>query len=496
MAAMEKLVEDRARRAQPDERSEELRQSRDEVAALREAVVREGAATLDKWGATGDGARNLSHYLALRGRDLRSLQLRLSAYGLSSLGRSEADVLATLDALLATLRRLCGESAVYPPREEMRRGEAALAQACERVFGPGAQGRARIIATLPGEAADDPGLVAALVEAGMECARINCAHDDFSAWKRMIANVEAASKASGRPCRVLMDVAGPKLRVEAVRAPDKYRLHPGERPRLAVRLGKGSGPAAFTLNFPQIVAQLRPGAEVCFDDGKATGRVATVDETGAEIEIVAARTKGLRLKPGKGVNFPALDLDLSPLTRKDLADLDLVARAADLVGFSFVQRVEDVARLEAELAARRGDGPPQSLVLKIETPLAVRNLPQLIVRAAARHPVAVMIARGDLAVEVGFARLSEMQEEILWLCEAAHVPVIWATEVLDRMVHEGVASRAETTDAAMAQRADAVMLNKGPYLPQGVRFLREVLDRMERHQAKKFPRLARLRAWA
>jgi pyruvate kinase len=374
-------------------------------------------------------------------------------------------------------------------------GEAALAQACERVFGSGTEGRARIIATLPSEAADDPGLVKALVDSGMDCARINCAHDDAGTWARMIANVHAATQASGRPCRLLMDIAGPKLRVEDVRAPDKYRLHPGERPKLTSRLGQGSGKAVFTLNYPQVVEQLRVGAEVCLDDGKARGRIIAVDETGAEIEIIAARTKGLRLKPGKGVNFPALDLDLSPLTPKDLADLDLVARAADLVGFSFVQRVEDVARLEAELAARRGDRPLQTLVLKIETPLAVRNLPRLIVRAAARHPVAVMIARGDLAVEVGFARLSEMLEEILWLCEAAHVPVIWATEVLDRMVHEGVASRPETTDAAMAQRADAVMLNKGPYLPQGVRFLREVLDRMERHQAKKFPRLARLRAW-
>jgi pyruvate kinase len=106
-----------------------------------------------------------------------------------------------------------------------------------------------------------------------------------------------------------------------------------------------------------------------------------------------------------------------------------------------------------------------------------------------------MIARGDLAVELGFARLSEMQEEILWLCEAAHAPVIWATQVLDQLVHEGVASRAEATDAAMAQKADCVMLNKGEFLTGGVRFLRDVLDRMERHHAKKFARLSQLQAW-
>ena len=106
-----------------------------------------------------------------------------------------------------------------------------------------------------------------------------------------------------------------------------------------------------------------------------------------------------------------------------------------------------------------------------------------------------MIARGGLAVELGFARLTEMQEEILWLCEAAHTPVVWATQVLDTYVRDGVASRAEMTDAAMAQGAECVML-KGPYLAEGVAFLRDVLARMDRHHAKKFARFASLKEWA
>jgi pyruvate kinase len=125
----------------------------------------------------------------------------------------------------------------------------------------------------------------------------------------------------------------------------------------------------------------------------------------------------------------------------------------------------------------------------------VRNLPELIAAAAARGPAAVMIARGDLAVSIGFERLAEMQDEILWLCEAAHVPVVWATQVLDDLLHEGLASRAETTDAAMGQRADCVMLNKGPHLPEAVAFLGDILRRMDRHQARKFPRLAPLASW-
>jgi pyruvate kinase len=106
-----------------------------------------------------------------------------------------------------------------------------------------------------------------------------------------------------------------------------------------------------------------------------------------------------------------------------------------------------------------------------------------------------MIARGDLAVEIGFARLAEMQEEILWLGEAAHVPVIWATEVLERLIRKGRPSRGEMTDAAMAARAECVMLNKGPYVFEAIAELDTLLGRMKAHQHKKTPQLRRLRSW-
>jgi pyruvate kinase len=104
----------------------------------------------------------------------------------------------------------------------------------------------------------------------------------------------------------------------------------------------------------------------------------------------------------------------------------------------------------------------------------------------------VMIARGDLAVEVGFERLAEVQEEILWMCEAAHVPVVWATQVLEHLTREGAPSRAEVSDAALGERAECVMLNKGPYLREAVRALDDILLRMGRHQEKKRPLLSHL----
>ena len=119
----------------------------------------------------------------------------------------------------------------------------------------------------------------------------------------------------------------------------------------------------------------------------------------------------------------------------------------------------------------------------------------MLVRAAGHQPTAVMIARGDLAVEIGFARLAEMQEEILWLCEAAQVPVIWATQVLESYLKTGVPSRGEMTDAAMAARAECVMLNKGPYLFEALAELDQLLDRMSQHMAKKTPQLRPLQSW-
>jgi len=484
------LAGDRARR--------DLRDLLKQTTALRAEMEAKRPALLAEWGAEGEAAANLADYLILRRRDISDLQYRLATYGLSSLGRSEARIRGAFDALLATLRRLVGETdAPYPAPEDMRAGHDALLGECERIFGPPRPGpHTRVMATLPSEAASDPGLTQRLLAAGMDCARINCAHDDAGAWAAMIANVRAAEKELGFSCRVMMDVAGPKCRIEKLRAPEKYRAHRGDRLLLLASLAaQPRGRIAIEPSFPQIVDRLALGAEVWIDDGKIGTRVVAKEKDEAELEIFAARAKGVRLRPEKGLNFPSTPLDLSPLTPKDIADLDFVARNADIVGFSFVQQPADVELLQDHLAARRGDAPALPLVLKIETPLAVHNLPRLILQSAKRNPTAVMIARGDLAVELGFARLSEMQEEMLWLCEAAHVPVIWATQVLDQYVKDGVFSRAETTDAAMAQRADCVMLNKGAHLAEGVALLRDILTRMDRHHIKKFARFTQLSAW-
>ena len=207
------------------------------------------------------------------------------------------------------------------------------------------------------------------------------------------------------------------------------------------------------------------------------------------VEITRAKDGGAKLRSDKGINLPDSTLDLPCLTKQDHSDLIFARKNADLIGLSFVRQASDVEELVALLGkSRRIPG----VVLKIETPNAFTNLPEILMAALGPVPMGVMVARGDLAVEVGFARLAEVQEEILWLCEAAHLPVIWGTQVLETLAKKGMATRAEVTDAAMSVRAECVMLNKGPHIVEAVEFLDDVLVRMQGHQSKKRTLLRRL----
>lgn len=136
------------------------------------------------------------------------------------------------------------------------------------------------------------------------------------------------------------------------------------------------------------------------------------------------------------------------------------------------------------------------VVLKIETLQGFENLPELMLAAMAAPAAGVMIARGDLAVECGYERMAEVQEEILWCSEAAHMPVVWATQVLESQARTGVPPRAEISDASMGVRAECVMLNKGPFVAEAIRTLDDILRRMAGYQAKNTPLLRALRAWA
>ncbi len=558
-----------------------------------------------------DSARNLIHYLALRRHDLRELQPKLSALGLSSLGRSEADVLASVAAVRTALQALagCDPAQTFPGPESTIKREL-LAAHTEALLGPApAHRRVRIMVTMPTEAARDYTLVHDLVRNGMDCMRINCAHDDADVWAKMIEHMRRASHALRRPCSIAMDLGGPKLRTGPLEAgPAVLKISPkrdmygrvtvparvwltapggrgapspadatlplpaawlkrlrtgdtlkftdargagrelsvvqvdtdgvwtelgrtsyittGTSLRRAGARGKAAAalvgelianqrpivlhagdtllierslkpgrpatrdsrdrvltPAVIGCTLPEVFEDVRSGDAICFDDGKIAGVIENIGPERATVKIHRARACGEKLRGDKGINLPDSLLRLSSLTAKDIDTLEFVVRHADMVSLSFANSAADVALLQQHL--KRLGGERLGLILKIETRRGFENLPEMLFAALHSTRCGVMIARGDLAVECGFERLAEVQEEILWMCEAAHVPVIWATQVLESLAKEGVPSRAEITDAAMSQRAECVMLNKGPHILEAVGVLDDILQRMQTHSAKK-----------
>ena len=431
-------------------------------------------------------AWNLAFYLALRCHDLRKIQRSLLPFGLSSLGRGEARAITNLDAVMASLGRICQEPeqnlVPYPQQRRFFYGDGLLAYNTGRIFGTAKTGT-RIMVTLPTEAAEDNGiLIRDLVAAGMDCARINCAEQE-----------------TGNHCKVYMDLAGPKVRIESVLLRyGEARVMPGEQIFLvsgpiSVYPDDYKGNIVISCSIPEAFEHMEAGQPVLIDDGKIRAIVEKMTPEGAYLTITYTKPLGGKIKNEKSLNFPQTPMNLSPLTEKDKEDLDFVVQYADAIGYSFVKSAADVSLLQGELQKRCGKAYRQiALVAKIENQEAVDNLPEIIVQAASKQPLGIMIARGDLAVEVGYRRLAELQEEIMWICEAAHVPVIWATQVLENLVKKGLPSRAEITDAAMGERAECVMLNKGPYIVEAVTALTNILLRMEQHQHKKTSQLRAL----
>ncbi|HTY92140.1 MAG TPA: pyruvate kinase [Methanocella sp.] len=573
-----------------------------------------------------DSAKNLLHYLALRKRDIRKLQTELASLGLSSLGRSESHVMANVIAVLGVLEKLAGFESLEADKPEaptdLAQGTALLDIHTKELFGTPPEKRdAYIMVTMPTQAATDYQLVKTLLADGMDCVRINCAHDEAADWSGMIENLHRAEKELNKKCRIFMDLAGHKLRTGPIEnlpasvrwspkhdalgevsgpariwltpveqktppalpmdacipVPGKWlsRLNVGDgieftdtrgkkrslevvaavgrsrvaecyksafivngvklvhRPQdtdtapagevvvselpakeqfillargdmLILTKGRSPGkppvidargqvlkPATVGVTAPEVFEFVKPGDRIWFNDGKIGGVIRFKNKDQVHVEITQAGYKGSKLRAGKGINLPDSELKLPALTKKDISDLKFIAANADAVCFSFVNDASDVYRLQTQLAKLGGKDP--GIVLKIETLRAFEHLPGILFAAMRSPCVGVMIARGDLAVECGFERLAEIQEEILWFCEAAHVPVIWATEVLEKLAKKGQPSRAEITDAAMAVRAECVMLNKGPYIADALLILDDILARMRAHQSKKSSMLRELK---
>jgi len=459
-------------------------------------------------------SKNMIDYLSLRTFDIRVKQGNLSFLGLSSFSNSERYVLTNIDNILYHLKTIQGQSldGLIRPEEKTENFFTTLEllhQNTNRLFGESNnQINTRIMVTLPSEAAGDVKYIADLLMNGMEIARINCSHDNTEVWKSMIGAIHKAEKRTGKHCKIYMDLSGPKIRSEKIHIlkkknkkkgqlilhiDDRIKLYSTEaelKEAIKKKVSKKTYAALVSMSIPNVVENLEIGHHIWFDDGKIGGIIEEIFSEHATVRITKALVKGTKLKEEKGINLPDTELQLPSLTEEDMSNLPFIAKNADIVGYSFVRTAQDVKQLMDALS--KLNCMDIGMVLKIENKESFNNLPDLLLTAMKWSNIGVMIARGDLAVELGVERISEVQEQILWVCEAAHVPVIWATQILENLAQTGLATRAEITDAAMSVKAECVMLNKGPNIMETIKTLLNILQRMEAHQNKKQGTMRRL----
>lgn len=431
-------------------------------------------------------AKNLVHYLVLRNEDIRTLQDTLHNYGLSSLASSESHIHSQLQSILQRLgkRYLAKQldSCTYDYNQ------LQMTEKSKILFGEKKDAAIPfIMVTFDASFADNYALIKNLLQNGMNVARINCAHDDEATWSRMIQHLKRACRYTGLSCKIYMDLAGPKIRTRLLskgKGKGKVKVKEGEVIWLADD-DKGFADDAIVISptEPGIINMLKKGERVYIDDGMIKGFIETTGKNKAAMRIVRISSAKQQIKEGKGINFPDSEIAISSLTEFDKSCLPFVCEHADMVGYSFVRYPSDLLGLQTTL--KKISSRPPHVIIKIETTEAVKNLPKLLLCGMHQKAFGVMIARGDLAVEIGFERMGEIQEEILWICEAAHVPVIWATQVLETLNKSGMATRSEITDATHAAMAECVMINKGDYTIEVIETLRDILHRAGGHHIKK-----------
>ena len=431
-------------------------------------------------------AKNMLHYLTLRKEDIRALQNDLHSMGLSSLASAESHIRSQLQAINQRLGKR------YKVEDEeicsFEWCQANIAHKSKKLFGERDNDFVpSLMVTFDTSFATNYALIKSLLLNGMNVARINCAHDDEAVWSGMISKLKKACFQTGKACKIYMDLAGPKIRTNIIlKGKDKGRVKVKEGQLIWLSYdtdGFDKKEVVISPTEPDIIACIKKGDRVYIDDGMIRGVTEKVKKDKVAVRITRISSEKKVIKNEKGINFPDSELNVSPLTSYDISCLPFICENADLVGYSFVRLPSDL-RLLRNLMTETSERQP-NIVIKIETPEAVKHLPSILLEGMKQDIFGIMIARGDLAVEIGFERMGEIQEEILWICEAAHVPVIWATQVLENLNKSGLATRSEITDAVNAAQAECIMINKGSHTIEVMETLKDILQRASEHRNKK-----------
>lgn len=309
--------------------------------------------------------------------------------------------------------------------------------------------RTKIVATI-GPASRSPDVLRKLIESGVDVFRLNFSHGTHEEHSAVLADIREISNGMGQHVAILQDLCGPKMRLGEIPG-DVVDCRLGDEFTLVAKSDSNS-PHELTCSYRELPNDLKPDENVLFADGTVAMVVTDTSPGKARLKV----TLPGRLRSRQGVNLPGSDLAVPSLTEKDLVDLDWTARHSkdvQFVGLSFVRSAEDVTRLRRELQSRNI---PSRVIVKIEKPQAVAHLEEIVAQADG-----VMVARGDLGVEMDVQRVPAIQKRIIELCNHSHRPVITATQMLNSMEHSNRPTRAEASDVfnAVLDGTDAVMLS-------------------------------------
>jgi len=311
------------------------------------------------------------------------------------------------------------------------------------------QNRTKIVATI-GPASKSPEIIRQMVNAGMNVARLNFSHGSYEDHAEIVKLLRQVSEELDTPITLLQDLQGPKIRIGYLPS-EEIELVDGELLTFVPVDEFDDQPHTVPIDYPYLAEEAETGAEVLLDDGLLELKIETIQGNAVQCRII----EGGILKSRKGVNLPSLTLRLPSLTEKDEQDLDFgISQGIDWVSLSFVRRAEDVQALKALLVEKGATTIP--VIAKIEKPQAIANLESII-----NECDGLMVARGDLGVEMNPERVPILQKQIIRMCNQKGIPVITATQMLDSMIHNARPTRAEASDVANAiiDGTDAVMLS-------------------------------------
>ncbi|OKH38976.1 pyruvate kinase [[Phormidium ambiguum] IAM M-71] len=333
--------------------------------------------------------------------------------------------------------------------------------------------RTKIVATL-GPASNRPEVIEKLVQAGMNVARLNFSHGSYEDHARTVALIRTISEKLDTPITILQDLQGPKVRVGLL-PKGKIDLIEGEKITLVPISEYQDQINTVPIDYPDLAADAKPGEQVLLDDGLLELQIKEIEEKTVACEVI----KGGILKNRKGVNFPNLNLRLPSLTEKDRQDLEFgISQGVDWISLSFVRKAEDVRSLKELLAAKGADIP---VIAKIEKPQAISNIEEIVDECDG-----LMVARGDLGVEMSPEKVPLLQKRIIRMCNRKGIPVITATQMLDSMINNPRPTRAEASDVANAimDGTDAVMLSGesavGSYPVEAVEMMARIAYEVEK----------------